>query len=413
MKKYNILVVPSDNQGGVGFYRSTQPHIKLEQMFPDEFSVTIRMNPDWNNLEFFDDFDLIHVHRGIYSDMTAFRKALSYMDSKKKVVILDVDDHWKLHSKHPSYLTYKKYNFGKTTTDNFQYADVVTTTTKIFADEIRKYNKNVVVLPNAIDPTDERFKINRKQSKKIRVGMIMGSSHEYDVKLMEGLTNKLPQEVKDKIQFVLCGFDLRGVMKTIDMKTGEVHERPLKPEETVWYRYEKQITDNYKLVSKDYEKFLKLFIPNMEWDGVENESYRRCWTKDMDNYYKHYENVDILLAPLEVHDFNKVKSQLKCIECCFSNTALIASDFGPYQLDLVNMVEKGGGINENGNALLVDVNKNHKLWVKYIKMLVENPELIDKLKKNIHDSLCEKFDLRNVTKTRAELYKTLIENKQK
>ena len=50
MSKINILVVPSDNQGGVGFYRSTQPHIQLEHQYPDEFSVTFDMNPNWHDL---------------------------------------------------------------------------------------------------------------------------------------------------------------------------------------------------------------------------------------------------------------------------------------------------------------------------------------------------------------------------
>jgi hypothetical protein len=31
--------------------------------------------------------------------------------------------------------------------------------------------------------------------------------------------------------------------------------------------------------------------------------------------------------------------------------ALIAQDFGPYQIDLVNAIQFGGGFNENGNAM--------------------------------------------------------------
>jgi hypothetical protein len=47
----------------------------------------------------------------------------------------------------------------------------------------------------------------------------------------------------DKIQFVLCGFDTRGTVTMIDQKTGEQKQRPIKPEESVWCRYEEIFTN--------------------------------------------------------------------------------------------------------------------------------------------------------------------------
>ena len=46
MSKINILVVASDNIGGVGFFRSSQPHKKLEELFPEEFSVDYNLHPN-------------------------------------------------------------------------------------------------------------------------------------------------------------------------------------------------------------------------------------------------------------------------------------------------------------------------------------------------------------------------------
>ena len=60
------------------------------------------------------------------------------------------------------------------------------------------------------------------------------------------------------------------------------------------------------------------------------------------------------MAPLKEHDFNKNKSQLKVIEAGFHKKALIAQDYGPYQIDCVNLFEYGGKINEKGNAILVE-----------------------------------------------------------
>lgn len=408
MDKINILVVPSDNQGGVGFYRSTQPHIKLEEMFPNEFSVTINMTPIWEDLHYFDRFQLIHIHKGIYRNQQSFYKAMEYFKSKGIKTILDIDDYWKLHRHHPQYSFDRNGTMEKLMKANFMLFDAVTTTTPIFAKEISKYNKNVFVIPNSIDPTDDRFKTTKKPSDMLRIGFIMGSTHEYDMETMGNFVNKLPQEIKDKVQFVLCGYDTRGTMRILNRSTGEYTERPIRPEETVWARYEKQVTDNYSIVDPTYEKFLKMSIPNAQYPNADNEHYKRCWTKDMNHYYEHYGEIDVLLAPLEEVDFNNVKSQLKVIECCFSKTAFVGTNFGPYKLDIVNAIEKGGKINENGNGILIDTAKNHKDWTKTIKTLVNNPELVKQLQNNIYDSLHEKFDLNNVTKERSDVYKKVL-----
>ncbi len=41
--------------------------------------------------------------------------------------------------------------------DTLSEVDYETTTTELFADEIRKFNKNVVIFPNAIDPKESQF----------------------------------------------------------------------------------------------------------------------------------------------------------------------------------------------------------------------------------------------------------------
>ena len=42
MSKIKILVVPSDRTG-VSYFRSTIPHIKLQEYYPDEFSYRCRL----------------------------------------------------------------------------------------------------------------------------------------------------------------------------------------------------------------------------------------------------------------------------------------------------------------------------------------------------------------------------------
>ncbi|MFN9953847.1 MAG: hypothetical protein ACK55I_12175, partial [bacterium] len=75
-------------------------------------------------------------------------------------------------------------------TANLKVAKYVTTTTTLFADEISKYNKNVFVLPNAINPNEPQFKEPTLESDRIRVGWLGGSSHLHDLKLLDGFVNK-------------------------------------------------------------------------------------------------------------------------------------------------------------------------------------------------------------------------------
>lgn len=408
MAKKKILVVPSDNIGGVGFYRSTQPHIKLAELFPDEFDVTIDMNPNFKDHEALSKYDLIHIHKALFRDMESFEGFMKFAKENNIATVMDIDDNWNLGMHHPQAASQKIYKLDKVITHNLTLFDYVTTTTPLFAKEIAKYNPNVKVIPNAIDPTDERFQINKPESKFLRVGLIMGSTHEYDMALLNNIANKLKPETREKIQFVLCGFDLRGTIKMINQQTGEVNERPIKPKESVWYRYEKMLTDDYKIISPEYREFLEMFLNNVQYPNVENEHYKRCWTKDIDHYYSHYNEIDVLLAPLEVNVFNYVKSPLKVAECAFSHTAIVASNYGPYTLDLKSAVGYGGVTDPTGNALLVDETRNHKDWAKFVDKLANDPALVKQLQDNLYESVHEKYDLRNVTRDRAEFYKSII-----
>ena len=283
-------------------------------------------------------------------------------------------------------------------------ADYVTTTTEIFANEIRKFNKNVIVLPNAIDPKEPQFNQPTPTSDKIRVGWLGGSSHLHDLKLLDNMVNKL-SSVQDKLQYYVCGFDIRGSVTEINKQTGEQTQRPIKPQETVWVKYEQIFTNNYNIISPEYKIFLDKF-EDKPFEGVEKENYVRVWTRPVDQYARNYSNFDISLAPIKNHIFNRMKSQLKVIEAGFYKKALIASNVGPYTIDLKHAIKNGQFT--DGNALLVDEVRNHSDWSKWIKKLVDNPNMITDLGERLYETVKDKYDLNIVTKTRADFYKSLI-----
>ena len=138
------------------------------------------------------------------------------------------------------------------------------------------------------------------------------------------------------------------------------------------------------------------------------EAYRRQWTLDVNNYAKHYRNIDVLLVPLDCNEFNSVKSELKFVEAGFTKTAVMATNFGPYTIGSNSMFKKGGVYDENGNCILIEPSKAHKDWAKYIIKLAENPELITKLQENMYNHVKDEYDIRNITKKRAEWYKSIL-----
>ena len=237
----------------------------------------------------------------------------------------------------------------------------------------------------------------------------MGSSHERDMEQMKGLAEKLmAQGLGDKIQLVLCGYDLRGTITMVDKNGKPTGQRPIEPKESVWYRYEQTLTKNYSLVSPEYAEFLNQFIPNSQYPGVRDEFYRREWTKDVNNFATHYRNIDVLLAPLDTNSFNEVKSELKFAEAGFTRTAIICTNYGPYTIGSRSMFLPGGEIDETGNCILIDPRKAHKAWEKAIKKLVDRPELIKKLQDNLYEHVKDRYDINKVTEERARWYKEIV-----
>ena len=401
-EKIKVLVLPSD-KSGVGKFRSVDPHVKLQNLYPDDFHVDIDYEPRINDFNFWKEYQIVHFHRS-FGNIDHCPQMIKTLQSIGIIVVADIDDYWLPTKEHPIHQLIVENKMNQKIVDNLKASDYVITTTEIFANEIRKFNKNVIVLPNAIDPKEPQFNQPTPPSDKIRVGWLGGSSHLHDLKLLDGMVNKLTP-IQEKLQYYVCGFDIRGSVTEINKETGEQKQRPIKPDETVWVRYEEIFTNNYKIITPEYKLFLDKFEEG-EYPAIKNENYVRVWTRPVEQYAKNYSNFDISLAPIKNHIFNRMKSQLKVIEAGFYKKALIASNVGPYTIDLKHALDKGNFT--NGNALLVNENNNHSDWAKNIKKLVENPNMITDLGERLYETVKDKYDLNQVTHERASFYKSLI-----
>lgn len=404
--KIKVLVIPSDKTG-VGKFRSVDPHVMLQNMYPNDFHIDIDYEPRINDINFWKQYQIVHIHRNIGNIYEHTPNIIRMLKSLGIVTIVDIDDYWMPGKEHPIHDIIRQNKINEKIVENLKHPDYVTTTTTIFAKEIKKINKNVEIFPNAIDPSEPQFNEPTEKSDKIRVGWLGGSSHLHDLQLLEGMVSKL-SPVQDKLQFVVCGFDTRGTITEINKQTGEQKQRPIQPHETVWAKYEEIFTNNYKIITPEYKLFLDRFVEE-SFENEKFENYRRVWTKHITQYARNYSKFDISIAPIKNHTFNQVKSQLKVIEAGFYKKALIASEVGPYTIDLRHALKNGEFT--DGNSLLVSDNRNHSDWAKNVKKLVDNPNMIIDLGERLYETVKDTYDLRNVTKARAEWYKLIVDKK--
>ena len=403
MSKIRVLVLPSDKTG-VGKFRSIDPHVCLQNNHSEDFHVDIDYEPKVNDINYWKQYDIVHFHRTIGHEYDNSVNLIQRLNSMGIVTIMDLDDYWLPTKEHPVHQLVIQNNLHKKIIENLKVASHITTTTTVFADEMKKFNKNVYILPNAINPNEPQFKYETSPSDKLRFGWLGGSSHLHDLKLLDGTISKLNSH-KDKFSMYLCGFDTRGTVTEINQQTGEQKQRDIKPEETVWARYEEIFTNKYGMVDPKHKDFLLKF-KDEEYVSDTLPFYNRVWTKPVTSYASNYRLFDVSLAPIKNHIFNRVKSQLKVIEAGFYKKAIIASNVGPYTIDLKHSLKNGEFT--DGNALLVDEARNHSDWAKYMKKLIDNPNFAYDLGQRLYETVKDTYDLNKVTKDRAELYKSLV-----
>ncbi len=120
MSKIKVLVVPSDRTG-VGYFRSTKPHISLEQNYPDEFHVDIDFAPKLNDDNWLKQYDIIHYHRAL-GPYEGTAEVIERTNKLGIVTIMDIDDHWAPGQHHPAYLMIKQAEMDKKILANIKSA---------------------------------------------------------------------------------------------------------------------------------------------------------------------------------------------------------------------------------------------------------------------------------------------------
>lgn len=441
------------DKGGVNYFRTETPAIQLQNDYSDEFDITLKNSFKDESIDSIikelSEYDIIHYHRTIVKDIEQNKIILNSLKEKGVTVIYDVDDYWELDKTHPLYLHSIKTDLKNLTITNIINADYVTTTTDVFATEIRKYNENVTVLNNSVNSEIlPQYRNNNKYNRDVvNITYVAGSSHLNDLKMLDGVINLLNSDtsLKNKFRIILAGFDINGVtnervvnpefikiikvlnlynndfitkMKKFNGDISKINEIPqqikdsfkdkvfinkqrdIKPTESVYYKYEGILTDNGNIFNKDreYINYLNKFTKE-KYIKEDSVKYIRRWTSKPNEYAKVLDETDILIAPLVNNKFNNFKSNIKQVEAATRKLPIVCSDVLPYNVEGIN----------NENCILIKSSKNQKRdWAKSLKKLILDKDYRERIGNKLHEDLSNNYNLINVTEKRAELYKSLV-----
>jgi len=452
-EKVRILFYNLDG-AGVNYFRTLTPATEMDKNHSDDFYVEINSDIDFNKpetLDYLKSFNIIHYHRQLVGDLRQMVALAGELKKNGTKLVVDIDDYWVLHKKHPFYSLSKEKKMHIPIIENLKIADYVTTTTDLFAKEIKKITgkDNVIVLHNSIEPEwMKQFQDNWKPDPDglVRITYAAGSSHMIDLEQLEGVMNVLggDPELKGKYKIILAGWDADGtttdvtfnkdfskelqekglwdreMVKAINKSRGNVdllpnlsddlktkyrdkvfssNKRDIKSEESVYLFYENILTDKHSIIeNKDYLQWLNNFERNVTYPDEGN--FARRWTQKANTYANVLNETDIVIAPLDNNEFNTMKSNLKQVECWTRKLPVVCSDIPPYNVHGKHME----------NCILIPSKKNaRKYWQRYLKKLILDADLRKKLGEQLYEDFKVEYNLKDVTEKRAEFYKKIIQ----
>lgn len=394
-KKIKILAISNDNDG-VGYYRINSPYLTLNDPDIDVKLLTISDFSFRFTEENLKDFNIIVYQKGIpfrdKVEMSVFSDIVKRYNIK---IVFEIDDYWVLDYSHINYKQWKNGNSMQNTINQIRGSHFVTTTTPIFAEEIRKLNPNVIVFENAVNHKEYQWIPNKVESDKVRFLWGGGITHKPDLMLMKDSFKLINKSFMDKSQVYMCGFDMR-----IRTKQGIFLDDPKR---NMWGTFESIFTNNGKLIQNyEYRKWLNEIDDNDRFnygynENFKDEFYQRRWTKPIFTYGTMYNESDVALAPLKDFSFNKMKSQLKVIEAGAHKCPIIASNFGSYQLDIV----------DGKHGFLIDEN-DKRGWYDKMKWFVDNPNAVKEMGLALNELVMERYTLEKVNKKRIDFFKHIV-----
>jgi O-antigen biosynthesis protein len=231
------------------------------------------------------------------------------------------------------------------------FADGVTTTTQVLADEYSQWNPNVAILKNCIDPVDE-FLCKKNDTSKFRIGFIgsVTSNDDYF-------------HIKEQIRELDARGDVTIVILGVKRQDGKLMASTMKEDYDFW-----------------------VTLKNIEWHNAVNVTEFMYTLSQL--------ALDLAIIPRKDHYFNKCKSNLKFLEMSLLKIPVLAQSFpdglSPYEQD------------KNYCTLVTDDSK----WYSTIITIKDNYAPYKNLALKAHDYVLKEYNI----KTYAQEWVKQIEN---
>lgn len=315
MKKIKILALVSSS--GSKYHRVVLP---LESLDKSKYEVVF-LNENFILESIVKDIDYLYIH---WVQRTNCVHLSLWKEKYGFKIIQDIDDYWVLPFNH--YMYSKIDVVKKQLFDQLILADVVLCSTPYLLNKCLEFNDNCHLRENYIPIGYQQFQSEYipVQNRKPTIG-ICGSLSHYDDWMSIRNQLKRIQSLKNEFDFVIAGY-----------------------------------ADENSTSKEKWNKIVNLF-PNPK-------VFRHLPVNQYINFYKH---IDILLAPLEINEFNKSKSNLKILESSVKSTITIS-----------NNLYKEKGIEDY-------LSTEDKSYFEHISSL-RNLEYLNYLKKQFQNNLIEK-----------------------
>ena len=268
-----ILAITSKTSG-VGYHRIIMPIVNMQK---DYCLMTDTLSEE----TFEGNYDIVVMNRMLANvtpeQMDNWRKKYGFK------LVVDNDDFWHLD---PSHLLYERYilnNIPQQIIDWIHIADLCTVTHERLAEEVKAYNSNIEIIPNAIPYGEEQFKDFKKDSDLVRLFWSGSGTHGKD---MEILRNPM-KRVNFPVRTVIAGYN--------------------EGEKPIWDGMIAAFTNGLKLNPTIYNY------------------------NEVTSYMAAYADSDISLIPLVNSKFNSMKSNLKVLETAAKKNPAIVSNVHPYR----------------------------------------------------------------------------------
>lgn len=280
-------------------------------------------------------------------------KNLEWLKYKRKQgikFVMDIDDYWELGPNHPVNKHWYKAGLNTIITSMLSEVDVVFTPNEQLRSKVLSFNKNCVVIPNAVPFGTPNYMKTLQVFKLEKMNFLYsgGSTHANDLLILKNKFDRIGtnKSIQDKALFTLAGFN--------PLPTGHC----------------------------EWDKMASIF--------KRTKSYQILSTKPLQEHMTFYDDADVVFIPLANSEFNSCKSFLKVIEASTRKLPVICSNVLPYS----ELKDYKGIMWEN--------------WLENITYCIKNPTFVKDMGEQLAEKMEANFDLQIWSKMRYQIFTHLL-----